>query len=810
MPQEAQALYVEQIFSNYESILEAHSDPNSDINLPPSFLERVQSFVDDFPPSAESLSPEIVEQKLEQFRSIQGDVIAEYGNQLQRAVDTFKNSLQPEQDKLAYCDALTSFKEVSWIRDKKNPEVYSREQLTSTSYSAVDKMVRQGNAYFQEDKLEHRPTTQFKALFDAEFTPEQYEKAKELANNYNQLIDRAKALDKIVEGDPQPILVAFHPETGNSFQIKGALNSKHPQALSVDPKDLYFVQSNYDKDPPGTLVAMARVPGEFKEDGKPVNRVIGSISPEDAEANGLKPKTGLKKVAFDIEPPPTKAQSDALFKEANDYLVQVNQQTPDSDKSSMAAALWHLCHTKADKDNEHGVFRRATVAFKAFPDQVLGRLNELQFTELKTIGYHQPTNEHADRDWGNEKVEVEIGVETREGNHNRGKSVIFVDGKQLGPFQSESPQLPVGTKALATITPVDPSKAKLKTKGGNELVVDKIQNFDLSTRVFNGEKLDVRIGFTPDPDPAKNRNIPVAIVDDKILGRIEFESGQKLKKAGLLKPNVVLSGVEINTVTTAAVVRVDPQTISYPESWTKRRDAVRDENTARVVSASTQQPSRETLVTDSPSVKSAIVDSVSSRASVASTQTLESPPPSEVVLDAVQPLNPVESQAQPSVVQRHPTEFATGDRFYDSDNRHLEVVQPTDLRTVWAAEIYGDNPKDIDVKLTVREVGGTGDSFTFESGNWDYQVQPSGEVNNYPTLSETLDNWRQVAIDSDFSDKYVQRIEAVTAQAQTQWQIPSDKALSAMVRDLNDSTLASQLGVEPMPPHSFVPKTQEV
>ena len=771
MPEDERALYVTNIFDTYEQILNDHSDPEVDLTLSPAFLERVQSFVDDFPPPEVPLTAEVVEQKLQQFRSIQGDVIAEYGNQLQRAVDTFKNSLQPEADKLAYCDALTSFQQVPWIRDKKKPEIYSHQELKSTNHSAVDKMVRQSNSYFQEDKLEHRPTTHFKALFDTNFTPEQYEKAKEIRDTYNQLIDRAKALDKQVEGNPQPTLVAFHPQTGSSFEIKGALKSKHPQALSVDPKDLYFVKSSYAKDPEGTLVAMARVPGEFKEDGKPVTRVIGSISPEDAQANNIQPKTGLKNVSFDIEPPPTKIQSDALFKEANDYLVQVKSKTPDSEKSSMAAALWHLCHTKADKENEQGTFRRATVAFKTFPDQVLDRFKELQFTNLKTIGFDKETNEHSGRNWDNLHVEIEIGVETKEGNKNQGKTVIFIDGKQLGPFQAESPQLPVGTKATATITPVDAAKIKLKTRGGNELIVEKVQSFDFADRVFNGEKSNVRIEFVPDPDPEKKRNIPVAIVDDKILGRIEYKSGQKLKEAGYLKSGVVLPGVEISSVSTAAVVKIDPETVRYPESWTKRRDVLaRDENTAKVVSGASIQ-----------------------EAAVATYAAVESAPATYAAAQ--------EAAATDALVKKHPTEFAKGDRFYDSDNRHLEVVEPTDIRTVWAAEIYGDNPKDIEVKLTVREVAG-GDPFTMETGNWDYMVHPSGETNNYPSLSETLDNWRQVAAaaDSNFSDKYVQRIDAVTAQVHQEWKLPSDRALSAMVRDLNDSTLASQLGVEPLPP----------
>src|SRR3569832_1353939 len=165
MPEDERALYVTNIFDTYEQVLNNHSDPEHDLTLSPSFMTRVQAFVDDFPPPDQPLTPEIVEQKLEQFRSIQGDVIAEYGNQLQRAVDTFKNSLQPEADKLAYCDALTSFQEVPWIRDKKKPEIYSHQELKSTNHSAVDKMVRQSNSYFLVVLLVFRPSSLFLALF---------------------------------------------------------------------------------------------------------------------------------------------------------------------------------------------------------------------------------------------------------------------------------------------------------------------------------------------------------------------------------------------------------------------------------------------------------------------------------------------------------------------------------------------------------------------------------------------------------------------------------------------------------------------
>jgi hypothetical protein len=51
MPEDERALYVTNIFDTYEQILNDHSDPEVDLTLPPAFLERVQSFVDDFPPS---------------------------------------------------------------------------------------------------------------------------------------------------------------------------------------------------------------------------------------------------------------------------------------------------------------------------------------------------------------------------------------------------------------------------------------------------------------------------------------------------------------------------------------------------------------------------------------------------------------------------------------------------------------------------------------------------------------------------------------------------------------------------------------
>jgi hypothetical protein len=771
MPEDERALYVSKIADKYEELLAKHADPEQDFALPNTpenpLLQKIQAFVADFPPSGEPLTAETVEQKLEAFRTIQGDVIAEYGNQLQRAVDTFKNSLQPEKEKLAYCDALTSFQEVAWIRDKKNQKVYSNgNEMRSTNYSPVDLMVRQSNAYYREDTIEKRPTHQFKALFEENFTQEQFERAKEIRDTYNQFIDRAKHFEKRLEKDEGPVLAASDPKTGARIEITNVLGSKHPEVFSTKPKDLYLMESRNPKDPPGTLLAVARVEGQFKPDGKPLNRVLGTIDAQSVADYNLEPKQSIKKAQIEIEPPPTKNQVKAVYKQANDYLRQVNQETPDSEKPAMAAALWHACHSVADKENQAGMYRRATVAFKAFPEQLSDRLKDLQFTTLAVVGIHKQTNEHSGRNWEGQNVEVEIGIETREGNANQGKPVIFVEGKQLGPFQQESPRLPIGTKATATVIPFNPATIELTTKGGNKLVIDKIRHFDFADRQFNGEKRHIKISFAPDPDPQKKRNIPVATLDDKILGRIEYKSGMKLKERGYLQEGVVLPDVSLQSISTAAIVKIDPESVRYPEHWVKQGNVARDENTAKV--ASTQQQD------------------------VVSTQPLQQPEPSPAI-DNPSVDKTVELQ------MKHPTEFARGDRFYDSDSRLLEVVEPTDIKTVWAAQIYGDNPKDIDVKLTVKEVGGSS-CFVFETENSVIQVQPSGETLNYPSLSETLDKWRQAAVDSEKPDAYLQRIDEVTAEVYQTRNLPSDRALKAIVRDLNDPELASSVGIEPPSP----------
>lgn len=80
-----------------------------------------------------------------------------------------------------------------------------------------------------------------------------------------------------------------------------------------------------------------------------------------------------------------------------------------------------------------------------FPNEVIKQLEELQFTELKVVGLHFPTNEYGNKQWKGEEVDCTIALHPIPDKMGQleDKRVIKAEGKVLAPLTGESPALAV-------------------------------------------------------------------------------------------------------------------------------------------------------------------------------------------------------------------------------------------------------------------------------------------------------------------------------------------------------------------------------
>jgi hypothetical protein len=89
--------------------------------------------------------------------------------------------------------------------------------------------------------------------------------------------------------------------------------------------------------------------------------------------------------------------------------------------------------------------------------------------------------------------------------------------KALVQFQVSSPQVSAPDVSV-----------RATTAKGNTLNITQVQNHSLADRYFNGESAIIKIDIKND--------LPIALVEGKVLGVLDEESANKLRKIDLLKP----------------------------------------------------------------------------------------------------------------------------------------------------------------------------------------------------------------------------------------------------------------------------------
>ncbi|WP_442938153.1 hypothetical protein [Nostoc sp.] len=253
---------------------------------------------------------------------------------------------------------------------------------------------------------------------------------------------------------------------------------------------------------------------------------------------------------LELKPELTRSQTKLLFALAQETAEAFSAKIPESEKLASAAAAWNICASRQDelevarKENANPQViakKVSNFAFAAFPNEIISRLDKLQFTEPKLVTLNNEANQFLGRDWNpTEKHPIEIRASHHPVGHERHVSrLMFVqdsDGeyKEFAMLETRTAQLPIGTKALSCMVGVEPATAKatigLPGFEPIEITIRELKNFSYAGLVFNAESVNLEFGTVPIPD----KTVKIKI-DALTLGELDSDSVQQLKEINYLK-----------------------------------------------------------------------------------------------------------------------------------------------------------------------------------------------------------------------------------------------------------------------------------
>nr|WP_242055959.1 hypothetical protein [Nostoc flagelliforme] len=311
---------------------------------------------------------------------------------------------------------------------------------------------------------------------------------------------------------------------------------------------------------PHKLLAVAQIDGEVGSDGKPAYRNLGTVSQQSVTDHNLKAGMTMQGAKLlELKPELTRSQTKLLFDKAQETALAFYTKIPELEKLALSAAAWNICASRQDElevarkenanpqamsnDKPLRVYAKkvSNFAFAAFPNEIISRLDKLQFTEPKLVTLNNEANQFLGRKWNpDEKHPIEIRASHHPVGHERHVSrLLFVQDsngeyKEFAMLETRTAQLPIGTKALSRMVGVEPATAKA-TIGlpGNEpveITIRELKNFSYAGLVFNAEPVNLEFGTVPIPD----KTVKIKL-DGKTLGELDSDSVQQLKQIDYLK-----------------------------------------------------------------------------------------------------------------------------------------------------------------------------------------------------------------------------------------------------------------------------------
>ncbi|MHC5770506.1 MAG: hypothetical protein ACYTXI_33975 [Nostoc sp.] len=544
---EQKSNYLDQVSNHYETLFEQERQKEPKL-IREEYKPYMQGFVE---LALDEITPENIQQAMDINRQMYRSMIEEGCYQNQIAVDLFKSAKKPEMDKIRE-NSRYLYRDVNYIKDKKSRSVYLNTGITPKGYSPVELLISQTNKKFQESQLESRPIVQFKDLFKGvEFTPQQKFAAIAAKYEFDLKFNAAVRASMRRETESGPSAVV-QTDSGTQLEITNLTRYGHPliwkaQTLNIRLDEIKFTNSER----PHKLLAVAQINGEIGEDKKPAYRNLGTVSQQSVTDHNL--KTGMTMQGaklLELKPELTRSQTKLLYALAQETAEAFYDSIPESEKLTSAAAAWNICASRQDelevarKENANPqayAKKVSNFAFAAFPNEIISRLEKLQFSEPKLVTLLNEANQFLGRDWNpTEKHPIEIRASHHPPGHERHVSrLLFVqdtDGeyKEFAMLETRTGMLPIGTKAQANFIGVEPATAKATIGlSGNEpidITIRELKNFSYAGLVFNDQAVNLEFGTVPIPD----KTVKIKL-DALTLGELDNDSLQQLKQVDYLK-----------------------------------------------------------------------------------------------------------------------------------------------------------------------------------------------------------------------------------------------------------------------------------
>lgn len=562
MPQSEKFGYTQKILRHLHYIYSAHSYQN--LQLPGNMLNQINNITNNS--HNKNLKNNQIEQKLQLFKQLLKDCVAELGNELQVAADGAKSALRPNQDTIQYCQIITAYKEIEWLVDKKNPEAFTNRGMKTNGYSPIDLMIEQTNQIFEQCQLNALTIEQFRNFYPGiEFTPEQKKQAQEIKTNYNSLVKQWIQLEQRKKLEPGPYLVVTSSTSGKKLEITNLLNfeiANNPIFWKFQKLTVEIASRKPTKKMPHPLFAQAR----FKtSDGTRISIPIGTISFRSIEEHQPKPGMLIQQGNVEFHFGISDNMIDALKQQLKEYVESIRSNTPTEEKLQLAAAIHDISHT--EENSKYSGMRRASVAFAVFSDEVINQLLELQFTQMRIIGTQ--FNEYADRNFIGERVPIQFEDASHPRDDTKTARWVKVEGKKLGTIDAQSPALLAECEAYATVTSA-PTKTVIVTSlknPDNKLQIDSVDQHQAANRQWQ----DLQTNITLEVEKIDSCKSPIvyAKIENQILGIVNKKSVNFLQKklAAINIPiqGFTFSGTINNAPASYADIIVDPTTVKHPD-----------------------------------------------------------------------------------------------------------------------------------------------------------------------------------------------------------------------------------------------------
>ncbi|OWY67746.1 hypothetical protein B7486_29540 [cyanobacterium TDX16] len=581
LPESEKAEYVRQVSQYYAKLVQPKS-----IESPPHPLlsSPYANIVREFAALSADLAPAEVDTALGKLKDMQKQIVGELSSELQVAVDGFKSADRPNERVLGYCEAASSYKFVAWLDDKgiaKRGEMqekpYFSRPMQSCNHSPVDLMIKTTNESWNAAPLVPAQSHKFRGLFptpDVETREGRLlaETARNILSIDRNNIAKAKQLQDLVAADPA---LGSHFITATTNGDRSILVTNLHRYAGVDTSllcqknlPMRLVEQTTNISTSKQLLAV--IPADPAR-GRMSDTVLGNVSFISVKEHDLRSGKTFGVKSLTAIPPITSQLIDRLYQFADEYRESVRATTPPDRRSALAAAIWSATFTK----QEHGApelrYKKGRTAFAIFPEEVIQRLEEFQFSRLQASGLRHSMNEHGNRNFEREKVTIEIG--TGSFTDAKGKTynarTIVVDGATLGTIAQDSPTLLPGTKALAQVTSDRPTSVMLTTDRGTQLSVTRVKNYDYADSLWNGECKNVAVCALP-----SGRGNVLALVDGKPLGIFDRQSLDILRQHGFPTPSRNTFSAMLQTPrASSATVLIDPNSVVHPwEQESLRRE----------------------------------------------------------------------------------------------------------------------------------------------------------------------------------------------------------------------------------------------